>query len=215
MKSRRTSTMRFRAGSVARETDPLSTGPAIVVTGFEPFDGRSKNRSWEVVRRLSARPGLETLQLPVDFAALKRAVPGLARGKPRALLLVGESSAGTVCVEQVALNIVDTDRPDNAGATPRAGAIVADGPLALRSSWDARALAQALVGRGIPTVPSFHAGTYACNAALYLALHSLPRRTRIGFMHFPHRPRPGLGLGVLVRAVELGMQALLEPDRNA
>lgn len=180
-----------------------------VVTGFEPFAGRSRNRSWEVVRRIPARPGLQTLQLPVDFARLKEAVPQLMDRKPCGLLLVGESSSEQVCVEQVALNILDSDGPDNAGARLRSAAIVSGGALALRTPWDAQAVARKLNESGISASASFHAGTFACNAALYLALHSLGDHVAVGFLHIPHRRWPfGLRMGLLLRAVEVGLEAL-------
>src|SRR5437867_4362483 len=108
----------------------------ILVAGFEPFDGRPQNRSWEVVRRIPARPGLETLQLPVDYARLKEAVPRLADREPKCLLLVGESSGDTLSVEQVALNVVDCERADNSGRKPDGETLVAGAPLALRAQWD-------------------------------------------------------------------------------
>ncbi len=180
-----------------------------VVAGFEPFAARSVNRSWEVVRRIPARAGLETRQLPVDFARLKEAVPRLMSGKPRGLLLVGEAPREQVCVEQVALNILDADGPDNAGATPRGTAIVPGGALALRTPWDARMVARKLNENGVGATASFHAGTFACNAALYLALHSLPEHAAVGFLHIPYRRWPfGLRMGLLLRAVEIGLEAL-------
>jgi len=116
----------------------------------------------------------------------------------------------------VALNVIDTDTRDNAGRMPRAEAIVAGGPLALRTSWDARSVARTLNESGLPAVASFHAGTYACNAALYLAIHALAEHTRVGFLHIPHRRWPlGLRLGVLLRAVELGLEALTGAEHGS
>ena len=181
----------------------------VIVTGFEPFGGKRHNRSWEVVRRLPVRRGLEVIQLPVNYAELEHMLPALARRKPRALLLVGEASTGVVRVEQIALNVVDTQTPDNAGHRPRAEAIVAGGPLALRSSWNAKKVAREMIRGGVLAEASFHAGTYACNFSLYLALRALPQRTPVGFLHVPHARRaPGLRTGDLLRAVELGLQAL-------
>jgi pyroglutamyl-peptidase len=182
-----------------------------VVAGFEPFDGRGQNRSWEVVRRVAVRPGLETVQLPVDYARLRELVPGLASRQARRLLLIGESAAGALCVEQVALNVLDRDRPDSSGSQPSAEAIVAGGPLALRAPWDARAVARRLNEAGIAATASFHAGTFACNAALYLALHALGHQTAVGFLHVPYRRWPlGVRLGLLLRAVDLCLEALAQ-----
>jgi pyroglutamyl-peptidase len=189
------------------------SGGTLVLAGFEPFDGRSQNRSWEVVRRVRARAGLETIQLPVDFAKLKAAVVRLTSRNPRGLLLLGESPTKCVCVEQVALNVLDSDTPDNGGSKPQGEALVPDGPLALPAAWNARMVAQKLNESGIPAAHSFHAGTFACNAALYLALHALPNLPSVGFVHVPHRRWPfGLRLGVLLRAVDICIDALLGQD---
>jgi pyroglutamyl-peptidase len=182
---------------------------SLVVAGFEPFDGRRRNRSWEVARRVPVRPGLETLQFPVDYAGLKEAVSRLKSRRPRRLLFLGESSTKCLCVEQVALNILECDRPDNTGSKPETETIVAGGPLALRVSWNARTMAHKLNQSGIAATASFHAGTFVCNAALYLALHTLRDQVSVGFLHIPYRRWPfGMRLGLLLRAVDLCLEAL-------
>jgi pyroglutamyl-peptidase len=181
----------------------------VLVAGFEPFGGRRLNRSWEVVRRVPPRPRLETLQLPVEYARLKEEIPRLAERQPGCLLLVGESPAGTLAVEQVALNVVDRDRPDNSESTPEGEALVAGAPLALRARWDARAVAGQLRGEGISAAASFHAGTFACNAALFLALHTFGQHASVGFLHVPYRRWPlGIRMPALLRAIEICLQAL-------
>lgn len=138
-------------------------------------------------------------------------MPTLLSKAPSALLMVGESPEEHVCVEQIALNVLDTDGADNSGAKPQMQALVTGGPLALRASWNARAVAHELNGIGVPARASFHAGTFACNAALYLALHA-SSETPIGFLHIPHRAWPrGLRTSVLHRGIGLCLQALTRP----
>lgn len=181
----------------------------MIIAGFAPFDGRSRNRSWEAVRRMRSRPGMAAVELPVDYGELKKAVPGLADRRPGVILLVGEAPCRHVRVEQVALNVADWDRPDNAGHQPRGEELVAGAPLALRAVWDARAVARRLSQGGIVAAPSFHAGTFACNAALYFALYALPD-ARVGFLHVPQRRWPfGPRLALLVRALDLSLDNLL------
>ena len=50
--------------------------------------------------------------------------------------------------------------------------LVPGAPLALAASWDAPAVVAAIARTKLPVELSHHAGTYACNAALYLALHA-------------------------------------------
>jgi pyroglutamyl-peptidase len=188
---------------------------AIILAAFEPFDGRRRNRSWELARRVRPRPGLEVVQLPVDFARLRQEIPALAARASGGLLLLGESSRPQLCVEQVALNLVDSShRADNAGARPRAETVVAGAPLALRVAWDARAVAERVnqigAGRGPLVVASFHAGTFACNAALYLALHARGAGAPVAFIHVPRRGWPsGPRLGALVHTVEACLDMLV------
>src|SRR5262249_53232761 len=147
----------------------------VLVTAFEPFDGRARNRSLDAVRLLAAR-GLPTETLPVDFARLPALVPPLVERARRALVLVGESTrARRPTLERTALNAAAARPADNAGAQPRDAEVVPGGPLALAARWPGAALARALRDAGHPVDVSFHAGTYACNAALYLALHHAAR----------------------------------------
>jgi len=201
---------------VARGAEEKVEG-RVVLTGFEPFDGRPLNRSWELVRRFRGRPGVDVFRLPVDFAQVEELVAGILSRSPRALLMVGESSIAELRVEQVALNVADAEHTDNAGRLPQSEAVVAGGVLALRTSWNARRLAGRLHQEGIPATVSFHAGTFVCNAALYSALHQCLQAAAVsrpvpavGFLHVPNSRGPsGLGTTNLARAVELGIEDLL------
>jgi pyroglutamyl-peptidase len=189
-------------------TPVMSEGP-LVVTGFEPFGGRWWNRSWEAVRWLAPRPGLETLQLPVHYARLREIIPAIASRAPRCVLLLGESPAWTLRVEQVAVNTVNPNHADNSGAKPLSDTVIEGGPQTLQASWDARAVARKLTDSGIAATASFHAGTYACNAALYLTLRALRDRAAVGFLHVPCWRWPfGTRLGRIRRAVDVCLEAL-------
>jgi pyroglutamyl-peptidase len=154
-------------------------GAEMIVCGFEPFGGRHTNRSWEVALALDAhlprgafeRGAFERVQLPVDFVALRRIVPGLVARAGRALVLLGEAGGtDAVQVERVGLNVLHARIPDNLGARPEFAEVVANAPLARFARWDAEACARTIAAEGVPVQVSHHAGTYACNAALYLAL---------------------------------------------
>ena len=201
--------------------DSESTG-RVAVTGFEPFGGRAKNRSWELVQRLRGRPGVDVTRLPVDFRRLGPAVDRLVRTRPEAILMVGEAPGPVLRVEQIGLNVVHSGRPDNAGLRPRSEAVVSGGPLALRATWDAVALAGRLHRDGIEASVSFHAGTYACNAALYRALHlvrgaiSGDGGPAIGFLHVPEAGEAGRTADrQLVRALGTGIEELLAARMEA
>lgn len=84
-----------------------------------------------------------------------------------------------------------------------------DGPLALEASWNASTVARCILAEGIGAKASHHAGTFACNAALFLTLRNAPPGTAVGFLHVPHLGWPvGPRIGRLVRAVEIALDAL-------
>lgn len=202
--------------------DDSESTALIVVTGFEPFGGRAENQSWELVRRLRGRPGVEVTCLPVDFRRLGPALGRILRTRPEAILMVGEAPGPVLRVEQIGLNVAHADRPDNAGWRPRSEAVVSGGPLALRATWDAAAVAGRLHRDGIEASVSFHAGTYACNAALYRALHLARAGSpggggpAIGFLHVPEAGEAGGPPGrQLVRALGTGIEELLAARREA
>ena len=213
MSVRLTDSLRSSSAKEGKE----SPGPRVAVVGFEPFDGRTTNRSWELARRFRGRGGTDVHCLPVDFSRLDSLVAGILVRAPAALLMIGESPIRELRVEQIALNVADSERGDNAGRIPHGEPLVPGGALALRTSWNARAVAGRLHQEGIPATVSFHAGTFACNAALYCALSRMGEagtggaETAIGFIHIPNRRGPsGLGSDNLIRAVEVGLEELLD-----
>ena len=170
----------------------------MIVTGFEPFEGHAQNRSWAAVERMAI--AAERVCLPVDYARLAELVPALAARAHGALLLVGETSRETLCIERVAKNACDPARRDNARAL---GGTLA-GPTELRATWDAdRALAAAR-----PVTPaelSDDAGSFCCNAALFHALRAAPPTRRVGFVHVP---RVGPPVDDLARALDAIAESL-------
>lgn len=179
----------------------------ILLAGFEPFGGRTINRSWEAVQRVQA--DAERLQLPVDFEKLARIVPEWMARHPEAVLLVGEANYASVTVETIALNVIHDRRADNAGRRIELASVRENRPLALPATWNATAVAQAIDRAGAPVEISHHAGTYACNAALYHALDEasvLGLRAPIGFLHVPANRWLGCSTNLLARAIEAALR---------
>jgi pyroglutamyl-peptidase len=189
--------------------------PNAWLAAFEPFGGRPRNRSWQVARRVRRPTGVELIQLPVNFALLGEAISPLIAARPGAILLLGEAPIREIAVESVALNRIHSEGADNSGAAPKGAEIVPGGHLALSVGWDTTVVAESLRSLGIPARPSFHAGTFACNAALYHALHHAAESSsghpiRVGFLHLPRSYRgAGTDAASLVRGVERALDLLL------
>ncbi len=161
----------------------------LVLTGFEPFGGRAINRSWQAVERVALRTGWERVRLPVVYARIAELVPALVEKAPRAVLLVGEANRDVVTLERLAHNACSAERADSAGEHRER--VHDSGHDELVATWDlAGALAAAR--RFVPAEISDDAGGYVCNAALYHALRTAASGTRVGFVHVPVAPTPGV-----------------------
>ncbi|MDT0164432.1 pyroglutamyl-peptidase I [Actinotalea sp. AC32] len=167
----------------------------VLVTGFEPFDGRAANASWEAVTVLAAgwdrADELAVVRLPVSFDRGPRVLrAALHEHRPDVVVCVGEAvGRAAVGLERAAVNVVDARIPDADGAAPVDVAVVDGGPAAYFSTLPLkRALVE--VGRdGTPVEVSQTAGTYVCNATFYALMHATRGTgTRAGFVHVPGSP---------------------------
>jgi len=165
----------------------------VLLTAFEPFAGRAVNQSERVARLVAEQPprgvAVELAILPVRFAALARALPRLMAA--RAVVMLGESGrAQGLTFERVAVNLIDARIADNAGRRPIDVPVRERGPAAYFSTAPVKALAEAARRARAPVALSTSAGTYACNASYYLALHQAQRvdpHPAIVFIHVPQK----------------------------
>jgi pyroglutamyl-peptidase len=164
----------------------------ILLTAFEPYDSWEQNSSWEsLVAYLHTNgisPGVTTRRYPVDLASLtSRLEKDLEQGYDAVLHLGQAPGISRVQMEAIALNVAGmTDAPADFF-----GPLVVDGPVAYRTRFRLDHWNQELRTSGIPCSVSFHAGTYLCNAVMYLTHHWHELRNRscsIGFIHIPLTP---------------------------
>jgi len=203
----------------------------VLLTAFEPYGTWTTNASWlalvELTRDLPADPQVTTRLYPVDFAKVReRLAQDLAQNYDVALHLGQAPGEAGIRLETVGLNIRSPAR-EGLPAGDSFGPLVADGPLAYASALPMAALAERIRAAGIPASVSHHAGTYVCNATLYLA-HYLAERmavqTRVGFIHVPLETSqaavdgaktPSLPASVsaaAIREVLLGITTLADED---
>ncbi len=157
----------------------------ILITAFEPYDRWTSNSSWlalvELTRFYAGAAELTTRRYPVELTLLsERLRKDLQQDFDFALHLGQSPGSPLVKLEAVGLNL----RSDGSPLLP-------DAPTAYRSPLPLDACHAALVQAGIPSCVSHHAGTYLCNAALYLSQHyaaSFDMKTRAAFVHLPLSP---------------------------
>jgi pyroglutamyl-peptidase len=193
----------------------------ILVTGFEPFDGRDVNPSQAIVEALAKRPASErqielvTEILPCAFGAAGERLAELIREhRPNAVVSVGlAASASAIRLERLAINLNDSARPDNRGDLATGRRIAPDGPIGYWSTLPLDDMLHALKERDIPAIISNHAGAYVCNHVFYSARREIERLgadNRAGFVHVPLLPVQAASLppGAATLPLETMVEAL-------
>ncbi len=166
----------------------------ILVSGFEPFGGERINPSWEVARALDGEivEGLavKAIRAPVNCVkAAARVNDAVARFRPRAFLGLGQAGGrAAISLERVAINLFQNRNGRNLDTRDDARTLIDGAPDAYFARLPLQAILKALRRHRIPASVSLSAGAYACNAAMYAALHALRRRPAVpaGFIHLPY-----------------------------
>ncbi len=161
----------------------------ILLTAFEPYDQWSSNSSWEtIVELLRVRgtiPNVITRRYPVSLTRFQeRLEVDLSRGFDSIIHLGQAPGISQIHLEAIAINVAGVTEAEGADF----GDLVVGGPVGYRSKFPLGAWASYLRQSGIPARVSYHAGTYLCNAALYLSHHWLETHGKTGRVAFIHLP---------------------------
>ena len=163
-----------------------------LVTGFEPFGDSKVNASELVVTALDSlgRPDVITEILPTSYRGSEARIGELLRvHRPRTLLMLGLAEATTkLRFEQVALNLDDSDAPDNDGEVRLRGRVVEGAPVGYWSSLELDRMADTSRRLGERVLFSHDAGGFVCNHVFFTAAHLVATvypATRCGFVHLP------------------------------
>lgn len=173
--------------------------PRILVTAYGPYDNWSENASWlalqELTRDLPADYPVTTRLYSVDFSSIKKQLAqDVAEGFDVAIHLGQAPGQSSIALEAIGLNLA-RDRGQRAD---QALPLIHDGPLAYASRLPLGKWATMLRESGIPSEVSHHAGTYLCNAALYLSHYFSERgnhSTASTFLHLPLDPMQVIASG--------------------
>ncbi len=163
--------------------------PRVLVTAFGPYSNWKENSSWlaliELTRNLPRAPDITTRLYPVDLEAVHgRLRQDLSSGFDYALHLGQSPGASCIQLEAIGINVCAAAMTDLLQPRP----LAPDGPVAYQSSLPLARWAAMLRDAGIPARVSYHAGTFLCNATLYLSHHLCQqqgRPTRATFVHLP------------------------------
>lgn len=194
---------------------------SILLTAYEPYDHWPTNVSQLVLGQLATyvqtTHALTKRVYPVEFRTIRDHVSAdLAAHHDYAIHMGQAPGYAAVTLEAIGVNVAVQRGQEPEAAVP----LVPDGAAAYRSSLPLADWANGLRGIGIPATVSFHAGTYLCNAALYLSRHETERsrlKTQSVFLHLPMATEqvaelgsglPSLPLDTLTRAVRWILEQL-------
>lgn len=180
------------------ETSRAATARRILLTGFEPFDGRAHNASWIAANALAQQhlSGVElrTALIPVCWGAPRRVLdPIIATWRPHVIIGMGEGEPGMFRLETVANN-KRRERADNDGAFPEGRVIDLDGPACRIASTDCSMLCNVLAEKGIPVRVSTDAGAFLCEELLYTLEGLRTTHENLDTVLFVHVPPYGTAL---------------------
>ena len=170
----------------------------ILITAFEPFGGKTRNTSEEVLRLLPERIGgydVMKMMLPVVFG---KAAETVLQQPAEAVFLLGEASGRTEVTPEIrAVNFRQARIPDNEQNQPEGEAISPEGPEFYRAPFSVRRIVSRMQAEGYAVRVSEDAGTFVCNDTFYSV--GTGRREPVGFIHCPADPEGAAGYAETVR----------------
>lgn len=165
-----------------------------LLTAFEPYDRWSENSSWqtlvELTRWYDGPVDIVTRRYPVELTRMSDSLRKDLQEDFDLAIHLGQSPGSTLIkLEAVGLNVRSNGTP-----------LIPDAPEAYRSPLPLSECARLLIEAGIPSELSHHAGTYLCNAAMFLSQHyskSFGLKTKSLFVHVPlsRRKQPRMNSG--------------------
>ncbi len=192
----------------------------VLLTAFEPYDRWPENSSWlalaELTQWYDGGAEFTTRRYPVELTSMSEKLREDLQQDYDLALHLGQAPGTTlVKLESVGLNVRSDGSP-----------LIRDAPAAYRSPLPLDRCHRALTSAGIPSEVSHHAGTYLCNAALFLSQHYselFGLKTRCLFVHIPLSPaqsaRDGgqlasISTPMAAAAIALIVDQLTQPNGN-
>jgi len=200
-----------------------------LILGFGPFKKHKINPAGIIAQELNGEHinniSIIGYELPVSFRKVISNVPLLVR-ESKADVILGLGLAGgrpNITIERVAINIMDTDKPDIDDYTPTDEKIVESGPAAYFSTLPIKKILAEMRKNGIPAMVSNSAGTYVCNTLMYMILHTitLEKLHAIGgFFHLPFlpeqvldKPQPSMSKDLIKKAIRIAIKTCLSENQ--
>ncbi len=173
----------------------------LLIFAFEKFDKLPSNPSAEVGKHLSHLAAENFLVqfevLPTVMKSTRKHSDAFSELKesidtfnPHWIIGLGTSTRPRVCVEEIALNRIDSPKPDNGGTVFRHQKIspISSSPLSLSTRADVKKILSTLKNSGVPATISYFADTFVCNWIYYKILEHLQKKKSKSVCVFIHVP---------------------------
>lgn len=220
--------MRIRSNQ--QVSDVLAKSQSVVrvlLTAFEPYEQWKENSSWltlmELLKDRPPAPELVTRRYPVELSAMRdKLYKDLQLGFDAIIHLGQAPGSPQIKLESIAINAAG--RVENSG--DELSLIEDHGPVAYKSQLPLGRWARLLREKQVPTVVSYHAGTYLCNATMYSSLHlgrGMSPVPLVGFFHLPltmqqaansTQALPSMDVQTMAMAVRFMLMDLAETFQN-
>lgn len=164
----------------------------VLLTGFTPFGGEIINPSYEAIKSMESN----------DYHFIKLCIPTTYKNSiemitnhiklyhPDLIIMVGQAGGRQgISLERFAVNLDDSDVPDNDAVIMNEIKIISEGPTAYQTNINLKPVMQKLMQKGIPTKISNTAGTYVCNHimyGIYHYIHTQKLSSKALFVHVPY-----------------------------
>jgi pyroglutamyl-peptidase len=214
---------------------PTGKPHTVLITGFGPFPGVTRNVSGELAEHLARlartrHPDIEFAGavLPVDWTEAPVSLSRLLlKHRPAIALHFGVSARATGFVIETLAHNAAAHLPDEGGRHAPCTRLIAGDRPQRTATLPVRRIVRSLTDAGYPARLSQDPGRYLCNAVMFhslkCAVRTLPR-TRTGFIHIPATLDPGvegeqseIGWGDALdgglRAIEVCIRGILETKR--
>lgn len=164
----------------------------VLLTGFTPFGGESINPSYEAIKIMeSDKYRLIKVCIPTTFlGSIDIVIDYMSQFHPDLVIMVGQAGGRQgISLERFAVNLDDSEIPDNEGVIKHETNIISDGPTAYKTDLPLKPIMLHLMQKGYPTKISNSAGTYVCNHIMYGIYHHINSKkikTKALFVHVPY-----------------------------
>jgi pyroglutamyl-peptidase len=167
----------------------------VLISGFQPFAGGEINPTEKLVESIQKdeihypnEMTLESIVLPVRFSdsyeCLKEKIH---KFNPDVVIAFGLASGrAAIELEEIAVNTIHSNIPDNSGTIISNSPINLTGPEFYKSTLPLQGMEAKLKQEGLPVNLSKSAGTFVCNYLFYRMMEENQDTQRLcGFIHVP------------------------------